>query len=72
MRFQHMKTLQKVLIFHNVKDQTRNYQYKRMILLLLLKMIMINLSDLIESKYKIIYQIMYKMKDKKRKKRMKA
>ncbi len=43
-----------------------------MILLLLLKMIMINLSDLIESKYKIIYQIMYKMKDKKRKKRMKA
>jgi len=36
-----------------------------MILLLLFKMIMINLSDLIEFKYKIIHQIMYKMKDKK-------
>ncbi len=35
-----------------------------MILLLLLKLIMINLSDLIESRYKIIHQIIYKMKDK--------
>ncbi len=43
-----------------------------MILLLLLKMITVNLSDLIKSRYKIIHQIMYKMKDKKQKKRMKV
>ncbi len=31
-------------------------------------MIVINLNDLIESKYKTIHQIMYKTKDKKRRK----
>ncbi len=43
-----------------------------MILLLLLKMIIVNLNDLIKSRYKTIHQIMYKMKDKEWKKKTKV